>query len=72
MRHDVRAVWDPWQAKLFAKQKSVETEVLSLWSEDREKAKEFLTKYCIDQQEAIVKEAWDLGEELWTKYDEQF
>jgi dipeptidase len=72
MRHDVRAVWDPWQAKLFAKQKEIEDEALSLWADDREKAKEFLTKYCIEQQDAIVKEAWDLGEELFTKYDEKF
>ena len=72
MRHDVRAVWDPLQAKLFYKQKEIEAEALSLWGEDRDKGKEYLTKYCIEQQETIVKEAWDLGEELWTKYDEKF
>ena len=44
MRHDVRAVWDPWQAELFAKQKSFEDEVLQLWSADREKAKEKVEK----------------------------
>ncbi|MBK9099160.1 MAG: C69 family dipeptidase [bacterium] len=72
MRHDVRAVWDPWQAELFAKQKSFEDEVLQLWSADREKAKEKLTMYCIETQAAIVERAWELGEELWTKYDELF
>ncbi len=72
MRHDVRAVWDPWQAELFAKQKSFEDEVLKLWSADREKAKEKLTMYSIETQAAIVQRAWELAEELWTKYDELF
>jgi len=68
----VRAVWDPWQAELFAKQKSFENEILEQWSIDREKAKEMLTKYSIETQAAIVERAWELGEELWTKYDELF
>jgi len=72
MRHDVRAVWDPWQAELFAKQKSIEEEALALWSLDREKAKELLTKYCLELQADIVEQAWGLSEFLWTKYDEKF
>jgi len=72
MRHDVRSVWDPWQAELFANQKSFENEVLEQWGADREKAKEMLTMYCIETQIAIVQRAWELGEELWTKYDELF
>ena len=72
MRHDVRAVWDPWQAELFAKQKSIEAEAIELWSMDREKAKELLTKYCMELQADIVQRAWELSEELWTKYDELF
>jgi dipeptidase len=72
MRHDVRAVWDPWQAELFANQKEIEAEAVKLWSSDRISAKEYLTKYSFELQEAIVKRAWELSEELWTKYDELF
>ena len=72
MRHDVRAVWDPLQAKLFSKQKEIEDEAMVHWGIEREKAREYLTKYCIDQQADIVQKAWELGEELWTKYDELF
>jgi hypothetical protein len=72
MRHDVRAVWDPWQAELFANQKEIEAEAVKLWSTDRIAAKEYLTKYSFELQEAIVKRAWELSEELWTKYDELF
>lgn len=72
MRHDVRDVWDPWQAELFANQHDIEAEALELYKKDRELAKEFLTKYCYDLQEKIVNRAWLLGNELWTKYDELF
>ena len=72
MRYDVRAVWDPWQAELFANQKVIEAEALELWSLDREKAKELLTVYCLELQADIVEQAWGLSEFLWTKYDEKF
>ncbi len=48
MRHDVRDVWDPWQARLFANQKEIEAEAMELWKNNREKAKELLTVYCLD------------------------
>jgi dipeptidase len=72
MRYDVRAVWDPWQAQLFANQKEIEAEALELWSLDREKTKELLTFYCLELQAEIVEQAWGLSEFLWTKYDEKF
>jgi truncated hemoglobin YjbI len=72
MRHDVRAVWDPWQKELFAKQKEIEAEAFTLWSSDMEIAKEYLTKYSMETQEAIVERAWELAAELWNKYDELF
>jgi dipeptidase len=72
MRHDVRAVWDPMQTELFAKQESFEKEALELWGISRENAKEFITDYCYQLQAKIVQRAWDLGDELWTKYDEKF
>jgi len=72
MRYDVRAVWDPWQAELFTNQKIIEAKALKEWSINREKAKEFLTNYCMELQVDIVERAWGLGDELWTKYDEKF
>ncbi len=72
MRHDVRAVWDPWQADLFANQKDIEEEALELWNGNRDAAIEFLTKYSFRWQEKVVDRAWLLSDELWTKYDELF
>ncbi len=72
MRHDVRAVWDPLQAELFANQKEVEEKALELLKTDRNEAIKFLTDYTNQWGIKVVERAWKLGDELWTKYDEKF
>ncbi|HEY7751754.1 MAG TPA: C69 family dipeptidase [Ignavibacteriaceae bacterium] len=72
MRHDVRAVWDPIQKKLFADQKKFEEDAVKRFNLNRDDGREFLTKYCYDWQDDIIERAWLLGDELWTKYDEKF
>ena len=72
MRHDLEAVWYPWQEELFANQKSVEEQALKLLQRDREKARAFLTDYGVEWGNKVVDKAWELGDFLWTKYDEKF
>jgi dipeptidase len=73
MRHDVRGVWDPWQAELFANQKVVEQEAIILINSGKtKKAVEHLTIYTNLWGNKVVDKAWKLGDFLWTKYDEQF
>lgn len=72
MRKDVAAVWRPLQAELFANQAAIEAQALTLYRQDRQKAREFLTEYSQRWGERVVQAAWQLQEKLWTKYDEQF
>ncbi len=72
MRYDVRSVCDPWQAELFAEQKTVEEKALMFLKSDKRRAIEFLTEYYFRWQEKVFERAWLLTEELWTKYDEMF
>jgi len=72
MRKDVRTVWNPMQNAMFENQKTIEDKAVELLNKDRKAAIEFLTKYSFDEQEKVVKRAWDLIDELWTKYDELF
>jgi len=73
MRHDVDAVWNPWQKQLFSNQNTIETEALDLMKAGkREKAVDLLNNYTNEWGNKVVNEAWKLGDELWTKYDEQF
>ena len=70
MRYDVRKAWDPMQKELFDNQKSIEENAISIKSLAKRKA--FLTEYTNQLGEKVVKKAWELGDFLWTKYDEKF
>lgn len=72
MRKDVAAVWKPLQAELFANQKEIENQALAFYKKNPEEARKFLTQYSMKWGEKVVKAAWKLGDDLWTKYDEKF
>lgn len=69
MRHDVDAVWVPMQKELFEKQADIEKQAAAMSETER---REFLTKYTMEWGEKVVDKAWELGDFLWTKYDEKF
>jgi dipeptidase len=70
MRHDVRDCWDPIQKELFENQKAFEQKAMKI--KNMKERREFLTNYTVKQGERAVSKAWDLGDLLWTKYDEKF
>ncbi|RQV98328.1 MAG: peptidase C69 [Calditrichaeota bacterium] len=72
MRHDVMKVWDPLQRELFDNQKNVEAEFLKLYQKNPKNAQRSLTEYTMKWASRAVREAWKLGDFLWTKYDEKF
>lgn len=72
MRNDVAAVWQPMQTEMFAMQHEIEKRALELFNQNPQHAREFLTKYSMSWGEKVVKAAWKLGDDLWTKYDEKF
>lgn len=73
MRHDVNSVWDPWQEELFTHQQEFEDQALGIYREGNPEAlKEKLTGYTIQWGDRVVNKAWELGDMLWTRYDEQF
>jgi dipeptidase len=73
MRHDVNQVWDLWQEELFSGQEAFEQKALDLYEKgDLKSLNVFLTGYTVEWGDKVVKKAWDLGDMLWTKYDELF
>jgi dipeptidase len=72
MRHDVTNVWKPMQAELFANQIATEEKALDLLKGNPDEAKKHLTGYGIFWGNKVVEKAWELGDLLWTKYDEKF
>jgi len=73
MHKDIDAVWDPWQKELFDNQEAFEKKAQDLYKEKKpEETIEYLTQYTNEWGEKVVKKAWELGDFLWTKYDEKF
>jgi len=73
MRHDVDSVWIPWQRELFQNQPEIEKKALEMYNANhKSETIELLTKYTFMWGEKVVKKAWELGDFLWTKYDEKF
>lgn len=73
MRKDVDAVWNPWQTQLFVESNAVEEKALGLLKEGKtQEAKDYLTKYSNEWGLKVVDKAWELGDFLWTKYDEKW
>jgi len=73
MRHDVNAVWEPWQKELFDNQKTFEQKALDVYNAKKPaKTIELLNNYTDEWGNKVVNKAWELGDLLWTKYDEKF
>ncbi len=72
MRHNVTEVWSPMQQEMFTNQPDIEQQALTLHIKNPQKAQAFLTDYSIKWGNTVVQEAWDLGDMLWTRYDERF
>ncbi|MCK5028680.1 MAG: C69 family dipeptidase [Bacteroidales bacterium] len=72
-RHDVDAVWNPMQKEMFENQEVFEEEALKLYNAKKpQKAINYVTRYSNDKANEVVEKAWELGDFLWTKYDEKF
>ena len=72
MRHDLDAVWVPWQKELFDNQRAFEKQALEIIEKDPQKARALITDYGVEWGNKVVDKAWELGDLLWTKYDEKF
>jgi dipeptidase len=73
MRYDVNEVWDSWQEELFHKQAALEQQALELYKRGKkDELVSYLTGYSMEWGEKVVGKAWELGDMLWTRYDEKF
>ncbi|MFW6202675.1 MAG: dipeptidase [Marinilabilia sp.] len=69
MRHDVDSVMVPLQQEIFESQRQAEREAMSMRTKH---TIDHLTRFTNKWGNRVVDEAWNLGDFLWTKYDEKF
>lgn len=73
MRKDVDDVFNPWQKELFDNQKAFEAKTLEMYdAKSPDKTIKNLNKYSNEWGNKVVNKAWELGDYMWTKYDEKF
>jgi dipeptidase len=72
MRADVAEVRDPLQERLLTEQKTVAEEACRLLEKDRASARAYLTKKSREACSQATEAYWNLGDLLWTKYDEKW
>jgi len=72
MRKDVAAVRDPLQEKYLAAQDEIARRAIELLKEDPAKARAYLTQKTREACRATTDAYWNLGDLLWTKYDEMW
>ncbi len=72
MRVDVAKVRDPIQKQLLADQKAVAERASKLLNESPAKARAFLTETTHAACRKATEAYWNLGDLLWTKYDEKW
>ncbi|MBN2022028.1 MAG: C69 family dipeptidase [Pirellulales bacterium] len=72
MRRDVAAVRDPLQEKYLQMQPEIAQTAAKLHAEDPAKARAYLTRITRDACRETTDAYWNLGDLLWTKYDEMW
>ncbi|MFH0761683.1 MAG: C69 family dipeptidase [Bacteroidota bacterium] len=70
MRKDVNNIWLPLQEEIFKTTDVKEQQVLGIT--DLTERKSLLTEHTINWGNEVVRQAWKLGDFLWTRYDEKF
>ena len=72
MRVDVAAVRDPLQEKYLAAQEEIAAMATKLLAENPTKGRAYLTQKTREACSEATESYWNLGDLLWTKYDEKW
>ncbi|MCL4203448.1 MAG: C69 family dipeptidase [Pirellulaceae bacterium] len=72
MRSDVAGVRDPLQEKYLAAQGDIATTAAELFEDSPAECRRYLTDKTLEACKEVTEAYWNLGDRLWTKYDEQW
>ena len=69
MIEDVKAAQFKWEGNALTKTSAVDLKAYDLYLQDPVQAKQYLTDYCIDNANQAVDAWWQLGDDLFVKYN---
>lgn len=72
MKGVLQGVWEPIESEAFERQASLEEEALALYHRDPALAEAFLTDYSVGLANRTVERYWQLGDQLWVRFNNVF
>jgi len=72
MKGTLQQVWQAIEDETFARQQEIEEEALRLYRIDPARAEAFLTEYCHRIANKAVEDYWQLGDDLWSRFNNRF
>jgi dipeptidase len=72
MKGVLQEVWEPIETDIFARQAATEEEALALYRRDPALAEAFLTEYTWGLANQTVERYWQLGDQLWVRFNNLF
>ncbi len=72
MKGVLREVWEPIEREAFARQASLEEEALRIYRQDPSRLEAFLTEYSHGLANRTVERYWQLGDQLWVRFNNRF
>jgi dipeptidase len=68
----LQAAWQPIEEEAFSHQASFEEEALALFQQNPGALEAFLTDYSVGLANRVVDQWWDLGDQLWVRFNNRF
>ncbi len=69
---DVKKAREKWETPALKNTAAIDEAALKLYKQDPDQAREFLTTYCLNNAERVIKAWWELGDQLLVKYNHLF
>lgn len=69
---DVKKAREKWEKSALKNTAAIDKAALELYKQDPDLAREFLTTYCLNNAERVIKAWWELGDQLLVKYNHLF
>ena len=63
---------EKWEKPALKNTADIDKAALELYKQDPDLAREFLTTYCLNNAERVIKAWWELGDRLLVKYNKVF
>ncbi len=66
---DVREARKKWEDEAVARTREIDDKALALFRENRQESIRFLTGYCLENATNVIDAWWQLGDDIWVKYN---